>query len=200
MPPFWVGFPGSAKRQVNEGRPNAFLTRLFDFPYQGETKKHPWERIPRGRFHASILGGLFQAAQKVGLTKVDQTRSKAVCSTFPIRAKRKKHPRERISRDRFHASILGGFSRQCKKSSWRRSFKRVLNAYFWLSPSGRNDKNILGNESHEVRLMPPCWMVFPRRRKKSSPRRSSKRVLNAYFQLSPPGRNERTPLETNPTE
>ena len=86
---FGRAFGSSEKSRVDEGRPIAFKTRFFDFPNRGETKKHPLDRIPRGRFHTTILGGLFPAAQKAGLTKVVQLRSKLVFSTFPIGAKRK---------------------------------------------------------------------------------------------------------------
>ena len=82
-------FPSRAKSWVDERRPIAFKTRFFDFPHRGETKKHPWDRIPLGRFHTTILSGLFQAGQKAGLTNVVQLRSKRVFSTFPIWAKRK---------------------------------------------------------------------------------------------------------------
>ena len=86
---FEWAFPSSAKSGVDERRPIAYKTRFFDFPHRGETKKHPWDRIPRGRFHTTILSGLFQAGQKAGLTNVVQLRSKRVFSTFPIGAKRK---------------------------------------------------------------------------------------------------------------
>ena len=86
---FEWAFPSRAKSRVDEHRPIAFKTRFFDFPHRGETKKHPWDRIPRGRFHTTILSGLFQAGQKAGLTNVVQLRSKRVFSTFPIGAKRK---------------------------------------------------------------------------------------------------------------
>ena len=86
---FEWAFPSSAKSRVDERRPIAYKTRFFDFPHRGETKKHPWDRIPRGRFHTTILSGLFQAGQKAGLTNVVQLRSKRVFSTFPIGAKRK---------------------------------------------------------------------------------------------------------------
>ena len=69
---FGWAFPSSEKSWVDEGRPIAFKTRFFDFPHLGETKKHPCERIPRGRFHTTILGGLFQAAGEAGLPKVIQ--------------------------------------------------------------------------------------------------------------------------------
>ena len=86
---FGWAFPNSEKSRVDEGRPIAFKTRFFEFPHRGETKKHPCNRIPRRRFHTTILGGLFQAAQKAGLTKVVQLRSKRVFSSFPTGAKRK---------------------------------------------------------------------------------------------------------------
>ena len=89
MPPFWVGFSKQRKRRVDEGRPIAFKTRFFNFPHRGETKKQPWDRILKFRFHATILGGLYQAAEKAGLTKVVELRSKRVFSTFPIGAKLK---------------------------------------------------------------------------------------------------------------
>ena len=86
---FEWAFPSRAKCRVDERRPIAFKTRFFDFPHPGETKKHHWDRTPRGRFHTTILSGLFQAGQKAGLTNVVQLRSKRVFSTFPIRVKRK---------------------------------------------------------------------------------------------------------------
>ena len=87
---FGWAFPSTARSRVDEGRAIAFKTRFFDFPHRGETKKHHLDRILQFRFHATILGGLFQVAQEAGLTKVVQLRSKCVFSTFPIGAKRKK--------------------------------------------------------------------------------------------------------------
>ena len=69
---FCWALPSSGKRWVDEGRPIALKSRFVEFPHRGETKKHPWVRIPRGRFHTTILGGIFQAAQNAGLTKVVQ--------------------------------------------------------------------------------------------------------------------------------
>ena len=82
-------FPSRAKSRVDERRPIAFKTRFFAFPHRGETKKNPSDRIPRGRFHTTILSGLFQAGQKAGLTNVVQLRSKRVFSTFLFGAKRR---------------------------------------------------------------------------------------------------------------
>ena len=86
---FGLAFPSSAKSRVDEGRPIAFKTRFFEFPHRGDAKKHHLDRILQFRFHATILGGLFQVAQKAGLTKVVQLHSKRVSSTFPIGRKRK---------------------------------------------------------------------------------------------------------------
>ena len=69
---FVWAFPSSGKSRVDEGRPIAFKTRFFNFPDRGEAKKQPWDRILKFRFHATILGGFFQAAEKAGLTKVVQ--------------------------------------------------------------------------------------------------------------------------------
>ena len=90
--------------------------RFFNFPHRGKTKKHPWDRIPLGRFHATILGGLFQAAEIAGLTKVVQLRSKRVFSTFPILARQKKQPWDQILQFRFHATILGGLFQAAEKA------------------------------------------------------------------------------------
>ena len=86
---FGWAFPSSGKSRVDEGRPIAFKTHFFNFPYRGEAKKQPWDRILQFRFHATILGGLFQAAEKAGFTKVVQSRSKRVLLNFPIGGKRK---------------------------------------------------------------------------------------------------------------
>ena len=102
---FGWAFPSSGKSRVDEGRPIAFKTLFFNFPHRGEAKKQPWDRILQFRFHATILGWLFQAAEKAGLTKVVELRSKRVFSTFPIGAKLKKQPWDRILKFRFHATI-----------------------------------------------------------------------------------------------
>ena len=89
MPPFWVVFPSSGKSRVHESGQIAFKTLFVKFPHRGETKKHPWDRILKFRFHSTILGGLFEAAEKPGYTKVVQLRSKRVLLNFPIGWKRK---------------------------------------------------------------------------------------------------------------
>ena len=295
---FGWAFPSSGKNRVNEGRPIAFKTRFFNFPHRGETRKHPWDRILQFRFHATILGELFQAAEKAGFTKVVQLRSKRVFSTFPIGAKRENTLGIEFYNFGFMPPFWVGFSKQRKKPGSRRSSNCVQNAFFQLSPSGRNEKTPLGsnftvsvschhfewafpssgkNRVHEGRpiafktrffnfphrgetrkhpwdrilqfrflatilgglfqaaektgftkvvqlrskrvfstfpigakrentlgiefysfgFMPPFWVGFSKQRKKPGSRRSSNIVQNAFFQLSPSGRNEKTPLGSN---
>ena len=177
---FGWAFPSSGKSRVHESGPIAFKTRFVKFPHRGETKKQPWDRILQFRFHATILGGLFQAAEKAGLTKVVQLRSKRVFSTFPILARQKKNSRgikfynfgsmppfwvgfpssgksrvhesgpiafktrfvkfphrgetkkqpwDQILQFQFHATLLGGLSKQRKKPGSRKLSNCVQNAF-----------------------------------------------------------------------
>ena len=144
---FKWAFRSRAKRRVDERRPIAFKTRFFEFPHRGETKKHPSDRKPRGRFHTTILSGLFQAGEKAGLTNVVQLRSKRVFSTFPILAKRKNSLWIEFHEVGFIPSFWVGFSKQGKKPGWRTSSNCVQNAFFRLSPLGRNEKTPLGSNS-----------------------------------------------------
>ena len=142
---FGWAFPSSGKSRIDQGRPIAFKTRFFNFSHRGETKKHHWDRILQFRFHATILGGLFQAAEKTGFTKVVQLRSKRVFSTFPIGAKLKNTLGIEFYNFGFMPPFCVGFSKQRKKPGVRRSSNCVQNAFFQLSPSGRNEKTPLGS-------------------------------------------------------
>ena len=293
----WV-FRSSGRSRMYEGRPISFETRFFNFPHRGETKKHPRDRILQFQLHGTISGGLFQAAEKTGFTKVVQLRSKRVFSTCPIGAKRKNTLVIEFYNFGFMAQFRVGFSKQRKKPGGRRSTNYVQNAFFQLSPSGRNEKtplgsnftisvschhfgwafpssgksrvhegrpiafkarflnfpsrgetkkhprdrilqfrfhrtisgglfqaaekagwtkvdqlrsksvfstfpigakrkNTLGIEFYNFVFMPPFWVGFSKQRKKPDVRRSSNFVRNAFFQLSPSGRNEKTPLGSN---
>ena len=295
---FGWAFPSSGKSRVHESGPIAFKTRFVKFPHLGETKKHPWDRILKFRLHATILGGLFQAAEKAGLTKVVQLRSKRVFSTFPIWAKRKNSLGIEFYNFGFMPPFWVGFSKQRKKPGSRRSSNCVQNAFFQLSPSGRSEKtalgsnftisvschhfgwafpssgksrvhksgpiafktrfvkflhrgetkkhhwdrilqfrfhatilgglfqaaekagltkvlqlrskrvfstfpigakrkNTLGIKFYNFGFMPPFWVGFSKQRTKAGSRRSSNCLQNAFFQLSPSGRNEKTPLRSN---
>ena len=294
MAQFRVGFSKLRKKPGGRRSSNFVRNAFFNFPHQGETKKHPWDRILQFRFHATILGGPYQAAEKAGFTKVDQLRSKGVFSTFPIGAKRKNTLGIEVYNFGFMAQFLVGFSKQRKKPGGRRSSNCVRNAFFQLSPSGRNGKTTLGSnftisvschhfgwafpssgktridegrpiafktrffnfphrgetkkhprdrnlqfwfhgtisgglfqaaekagwtkvfelrskrvfstfpigakrknnlgiEFYNFGFMPPFWVGFSKQRKNPDWRRSSNCVQNAFFQLSPSGRNEKTP-------
>ena len=71
-------FPSSVKSRIDEYRQNLVQNAFFNFPHRGETKKQPWDRNPRGLIHTTILGGLFQAAQKAELTNIVKLSSKRV--------------------------------------------------------------------------------------------------------------------------
>ena len=111
---FGWAFPSSAKRWGNEGRRIPFKTRFFNFPHRGEAKKQPWVRILQFRFHATILGGLFQAAEKAGFTKVVQLSSKRVLLNFPIGGKRKNTLGIEFYNFGFMPPFWVGFSKQRK--------------------------------------------------------------------------------------
>ena len=140
---FERAFPSRAKSRVDERRPIAFKTRFFDFPLRGETKKHPWDRIPLGWFHTTILSGLFQAGQKAGLTNVVQLRSKRVFSTFPIGAKRK-NTLGSNSTTWFHTIILRAFPSRAKSRVDERRPIAFKTRFF----VGAKRKNTLGIEFH----------------------------------------------------
>ena len=142
---FGWAFPSSGKSRVDEGRPIAFKMRFFNFPRRGKTKKHPWDRILQFRFHATILGGFFEAAEEAGCTKVVQLRSKCVFSTFPVGAKRKNTLGIEFYNFGFLPPFWLGFSKQRKRLGSLRSSNCFQNAFFQLSPSGRNEKTPLGS-------------------------------------------------------
>ena len=291
---FGWAFPSSGKSRVDEGRPITFKMRFFNFPHRGETKKHPWDRILQFRFHATILGGFFEAAEEAGCTKVVQLRSKCVFSTFPDGAKRKntlgiefynfgfmppfwvgsskqrknpdwrrssncvqntffqlspsgrngktplgsnftisvschhfgwafpssgksrvyegrpisfktrffnfshrgetkKNPRDRILKFRFHGTISGGLFQAAEKAGWTKVVKFRSKRVFSTFPIGAKRKNTLGIEFYNFGFIAPFWVGFSKQRKKPGGRRSSNCVQNAFFQLSPSGRNEKTP-------
>ena len=115
MPPFWVGLSKQRKkpgwRRSSICLQNAFFQL---FPSWPDKKKQPWDQILQFQFHATILCGLFQAAEKAGLTKVVQLRSKCVFSTFFIGAKRKNSLGIEFYNFGFMPPFWVGFSKQRK--------------------------------------------------------------------------------------
>ena len=241
---FGWAYPSSGKSRVDEGRPIALKTRFFNFPHRGETKKHPWDRILQFLFYATIFGGLIQAAEKAGFTKVVQLRSKHVFSTFPILATQKKQPWDQILKFRFHATILCGLFQAAEKAGLTKVVqlrsKRVFSTFpilltqkkqpldqilqfrfhgtilcglfqaaekagltkvvqlrskrvFSTFPIGAKRKNTLGFEFTNFGFIPPFRVRFSKQRKKPGWRRSSYCVQNAFFRFSPSGWNEKHP-------
>ena len=71
MPPFWVGFSKQRKKPRLTKVVQLRSKRVFStFPILARQKKQPWDQILQFQLHATILGGLFQAGEKAGLTKV----------------------------------------------------------------------------------------------------------------------------------
>ena len=150
-----MSFSKQGKKAGCERRPIAFKTRFFDFPHRGETKQHPWVGIPRGRFHTTILSGLFQAGQKAGLTNVIQLRSKRVFFDFPHRGEKKKHPWDRFPPGRFHTTIFSGLFRAGQKAGLTNVVQLRSKRVFSTFPFGAKRKNTIGIEFHEVGFIPP---------------------------------------------
>ena len=195
---FEWAFPSRAKSRVDERRPIAFKTRFFDFPHRGETKKLPWDRIPRGQFHTIILSRLFQAGQKAGLTNVFQLPSKRVFSTFPIGAKRKNTLRIEFLEVGFIPSFWVGFSKQCKKSGWRTSSNYVQNAFFRLSPSGRNEEKRLGSNSTRWVSYHHFEWAFPSRAKSRVDERRPIAFKTRFFDFPLRGETKKHPWDRIP--
>ena len=68
---------------------NCVENSFFRVSPSGRNEKTPFGSNSTRSASYHHLGGLFPAAQKAGLTKVVQLRSKLVFSTIPIGAKRK---------------------------------------------------------------------------------------------------------------
>ena len=130
MPPFWVGFSKKRKKPGWRRSSNCVQNAFFQlFPSWPDKNKQPWDQILQFRFHATILCGLFQAAEKAGLTKVLQLRSKRVFSTFPIGAKRKNSLGIEFYNFGFMPPFWVGFSKQRKKPGSGKWSNLVQNAF-----------------------------------------------------------------------
>ena len=151
---------------MDEGRPITFKKRFFNFPHRGETKKHPWDRILQFRFHATILGRFFEAAEEAGCTKVVQLRSKRVFSTFPILSRQKKQPWNQILQFMFYATILGGLFQEKEKAGFTKVVQLRSKLVLLNFSVGGKQKNTLGIEFYNFGCMPPFWVGFSKQRKK----------------------------------
>ena len=177
---FGLDFPRSEKSQIDEGHPIALKTRFFDFPHRDETKKHTWDRIPRGRFHTTIFGGLFQAAQKAELTNIVKLSSKRVFGLSPS-GRNEKTPFGSNSTRSVSYHHFGWAFLSSAESRIDENRKIEFETHFSTFPIGAKRKNTVWIELHEVGFMPPFWVGFSKQRKKLNWRISSNWVQNAFF-------------------
>ena len=192
IPPFWVGFSKQQKKPNWRISSNWVQNAFFDFPYRGETKKHPWNRNPRARFHTTILGGLFKAAQKAELTNIVKLSSKRVFRLSPS-GRNEKTPLGSNSTTWVSYHHFKWAFPSSKKSRIEEYRQIEFKTRFSTFPIGAIWKNTLGIEFHEVGLIPPFWVGFSMQRKKPNWRISSNWVENAFFDFPHRGETKKHP-------
>ena len=198
IPLFWVGFSKQRKKPNWRISSNWVQNAFFDFPHRGETKKHPWDRNPRGRFHTTILGGLFQAAQKAELTNIVKLGSKRVFRHSPS-GRNDRTPLGSKSTTSVSHHYFGWAFPSSAKSRIDEYRQIEFKTRFSTFPIGAKRKNTLGIEIHEVDFIPLFWVGFSKQRKKPNWRMSSKFSSKRVFWHSPSGRNKKTPLGSKST-
>ena len=191
---FGRAFPSSGKSRIDEGRPIAFKTGFFYFPHRGETKKHLWDRILQFRFHGTILGGLIQATEKAGFTKVDQLRSKRVFQLSPSGRNEKTGLGWNFTISVLCHHFGWDFPSSKKNAVLTKVVQLRSKRVFSTFPIGAKRKNSLGIEFYNFGFMPPFWVGFSKQRKKPGLQSSSNCVQNTFFKLSLSGRNEKKTL------
>ena len=191
---FGRAFPSSGKSRIDEGRPIAFKTGFFYFPHRGETKKHLWDRILQFRFHGTILGGLIQATEKAGFTKVDQLRSKRVFQLSPSGRNEKTGLGWNFTISVLCHHFGWDFPRSKKNAVLTKVVQLRSKRVFSTFPIGAKRKNTLGIEFYNFGFMPPFWVGFSKQWKKPGLQSSSNCVQNTFFKLSLSGRNEKKTL------
>ena len=197
IPPFWVGFYKQRKKPNWRISSNWLQNAFFDFPNRGETKKHPWDRIPRGRFHTTILGGFLQAAQKAELTNIVKLSSKRVFRLSQSGRNEKKPLGSNSTRSVSYHHFGWVFTSSAKSriDEYRQiEFKTRFSTF----PIGAKRKNTLGIEFHEVGFIPPFWVGFSKQRKKPNWRISSNWLQNAFFDFPNPGETKKHPWNRIP--
>ena len=193
IPLFWVGFSKQRKKPNWRISSNWVQNAFFDFPHWGETKKHRWDRSARGRFHTTILGGLFQAAQKAELTNIVNLSSKRVFRLSPSGRNEKTPLGSKCTRSVSYHYFGWAFPSSAK--SRIDEYRQIeFKTRFSIFPIGAKRKNTVGIELHEVGFIPLVWVGFSKQRKKPNWRISLKLSSKRVFRLSPSGRNEKTPL------
>ena len=197
IPPFWVGFSKQRKKPNWRLSSNWVQNAFFDFPHRGETKKHRWDQIARGRFHTTILGGLFQAAQKAELTNIVKLSSKRVFRHSPS-GRNEKTPLGSKSTRSVSYHYFGWAFPSSAKSRIDEYRQNQFKTRFSTFPIGAKRKNTVGIETQEVGFIPPFWVGFSKQRKKPNWRISSNWVQNAFFDIPHRCETKKHPWDRNP--
>ena len=167
---------------------------FFRLSPSGRNETKPVGSIPLGRFHTTILSGLFQAGQKGGLTNVVQLRSKRVFSTFPIGAKRKK-PLGSIPLGRFHTTILSGLFQAGQKGGLTNVVQLRSKRVFSTFPIGAKRNNTLGIDSTRSVSYHHFEWAFPSRAKRRVDERRPIAFKTRFFDFPHRGETKQHPWD-----
>ena len=141
--------------------------------------------------------GFSKQRKKPGWRRSSNCVQNAFFQLFPSWPEKKNSREIKFYNFGFMPPFCVGFSKQRKKPGWRRSSNCVQNAFFQLFPSWPDKKNSREIKFYNFGVMPQFCVGFSKQRKKPGWRRSSNCVQNAFFQLSPSGRSEKTALGWN---
>ena len=195
---FEWAFQSRAKSWVHNRRPIAFKTRFFDFPLRSETKKHHWDRIPLGRFHTTILSGLFQAGQKAGLTNVVQLPSKRVFRLSPSGRNETTPLGSNSTRSVSYHHFEWAFPSRAKSRVDERrpiAFKTRFFKFLHRGETKKHHCDRIPRARFHTTILSGLFQAGQKAGLTNVVQLPSKRV----FRLSPSGRNETTPLGSNST-
>ena len=172
--------------------------------------KRVFSTFPSGRNNKNTLGSNFTisvswhhfgwAFPSSGKNRVHEGRPIAFKTrffNFPHRGETKKHPWDRILQFRFHGTILGGLIQEAEKAGFTKVDQLRSKRVFSTLLIGEKRKNTLGIEFYNFGFMAPFWVGLSKQRKKLGSRKSINCVQNAFFQLSPSRRSEKTPVGSN---
>ena len=193
IPLFWVGFSKQRKKPNWRISSNWVQNAFFDIPHRGETKKHRWDRIARGRFHTTILGGLFQAGQEAELTIIVKLSSKRVFRLSPSVRNEKTPLGLNCTRSVSYHHFGWAFPSSAKSriDEYRQiEFKTRFSTF----PIGAKRKNTLGIKIHEVGFHTTILGGLFQAAQKVELTNIVKLRSKLVFRHSLSWRNEKTPL------
>ena len=143
IPQFWVGF-SRAKSRVGRTSSNCVQNAFFDFPaIRANSKQHPWDRIPLGRFHTTDLEWPFPSqGKKPGWRTSSNSVPNDVFSTF--------NPGLFALLGKAQSKFWVGFSKQGKKPGWRidRPIAFKTRCFDFAPIGAKVEKTPLGSQFH----------------------------------------------------